>query len=49
MGDLQMLFPMEPEDFWQKLKTIVVQIVIEHNNTDIKNKRRSQNLLYTTG
>src|SRR5687768_16507728 len=22
MGDVQMLFPMEPKEFWQKLKTI---------------------------
>ena len=33
MGDVQMLFPMEPEEFWQKLKTIVEQVVIEHGNT----------------
>ena len=33
MGDVQMLFPMEPKEFWQKLKTIVEQVVIEHNNT----------------
>ena len=33
MGDVQMLFPMEPKEFWQKLKTIVEQVVIEHINT----------------
>lgn len=33
MGDVQMLFPMEPKEFWQKLKAIVEQVVIEHNNT----------------
>lgn len=33
MGDVQMLFPMEPKEFWQKLKTIVEQVVIEHSNT----------------
>ena len=33
MVDVQMLFPTEPKEFWQKLKTIVEQVVIEHNNT----------------
>ena len=33
MGDVQMPFPMEPKEFWQKLKAIVEQVVIEHNNT----------------
>lgn len=33
MGDVQMLFPMEPKEFWQKLKAIVEQVVIEHNNS----------------
>lgn len=33
MGDVQMLFPMEPKEFWQKLKMIVEQVVIEHSNT----------------
>jgi excisionase family DNA binding protein len=33
MGDVQMLFPMEPKEFWQKLKAIVEQVVIEHSNT----------------
>jgi len=33
MADVQMLFPMEPKEFWQKLKAIVEQVVIEHNNT----------------
>lgn len=28
-----MLFPMEPKEFWQKLKAIVEQVVMEHNNT----------------
>ena len=32
MGDVQMLFPMEPKEFWQKLKTIVEEVVIEHNH-----------------
>src|SRR5689334_2654323 len=32
MGDVQMLFPMEPKEFWQKLKVIVEQVVIEHAN-----------------
>jgi excisionase family DNA binding protein len=32
MGDVQMLFPMEPKEFWQKLKAIVEQVVIEHGN-----------------
>jgi excisionase family DNA binding protein len=32
MGDVQMLFPMEPKEFWQKLKAIVEQVVIEHSN-----------------
>ncbi len=32
MSDVQMLFPMEPKEFWQKLKAIVEQVVIEHNN-----------------
>jgi excisionase family DNA binding protein len=32
MGEVQMLFPMEPKEFWQKLKAIVEQVVIEHNN-----------------
>lgn len=33
MGEVQMLFPMEPKDFWQKLKAIVEQVVIEHSNS----------------
>jgi excisionase family DNA binding protein len=33
MADVQMLFPMEPREFWQKLKTIVEQVVIEHSST----------------
>ena len=33
MGDVQMLFPMESKEFWQKLKAIVEQVVIEHNNS----------------
>ena len=33
MGDVQKLFPMDPKEFWQKLKTIVEQVVIEHKNT----------------
>ncbi len=33
MGEAQMLFPIEPKEFWQKLKTIVEQVVIEHINT----------------
>jgi len=33
MPDVHMLFPMEPKEFWQKLKAIVEQVVIEHNNT----------------
>lgn len=32
MGDVQMLFPMEPKEFWQKLKAIVEQVVIEHSS-----------------
>lgn len=32
MGNVQMLFPMEPQEFWQKLKAIVEQVVIEHGN-----------------
>jgi excisionase family DNA binding protein len=32
MGDVQMLFPMEPKEFWQKLKAIVEQVIIEHNS-----------------
>lgn len=27
-----MLFPMEPKEFWQKLKAIVEQVVIEHSS-----------------
>ncbi|HMG67717.1 MAG TPA: helix-turn-helix domain-containing protein, partial [Chitinophagaceae bacterium] len=33
MGEVQMLFPIEPKEFWQKLKAIVEQVVIEHKNT----------------
>lgn len=33
MADAQILFPMKPKEFWQKLKVIVEQIVIEHNKT----------------
>jgi excisionase family DNA binding protein len=33
MSNVQMLFPMEPKEFWQKLKAIVEQVVIEHSNT----------------
>ncbi len=33
MGDVQMLFPMEPKEFWQKLKVIVEQVVIEHSSS----------------
>jgi len=29
---MQILFPMEPKEFWQKLKVIVEEVVIEHNN-----------------
>jgi excisionase family DNA binding protein len=36
MGDVQMLFPMEPKEFWQKLKAIVEQVVIEHSNAVLK-------------
>ena len=32
MGDVQILFPMEPKEFWQKLKAIVEQVMIEHSN-----------------
>lgn len=32
MAEVQMLFPMEPKEFWQKLKMIVEQVVIEHCN-----------------
>lgn len=32
MGDVHMLFPTEPKEFWQKLKAIVEQVVIEYNN-----------------
>lgn len=32
MAEVQMLFPMEPKEFWQKLKVIVEQVVIEHAN-----------------
>ena len=28
-----MLFPIEPKEYWQKLKAIVEQVVIEHSNT----------------
>ena len=31
MADVQMLFPMEPREFWQKLKGIVEQVVIQHS------------------
>jgi excisionase family DNA binding protein len=31
MAEVQMLFPMEPKEFWQKLKGIVEQVVLEHN------------------
>lgn len=33
MSDVQMLFPMEPKEFWQKLKAIVEQVVIEHSTS----------------
>lgn len=32
MAEVQMLFPMDPKEFWQKLKTIVEQVVIEHKD-----------------
>ena len=32
MSDVQMLFPMEPKEFWQKLKAVVEQVMIEHGN-----------------
>jgi predicted DNA-binding transcriptional regulator AlpA len=32
MAEAQIFFPMEPKEFWQKLKTIVEQVVIEHNS-----------------
>jgi excisionase family DNA binding protein len=32
MSEAQMLFPIEPKEFWQKLKAIVEQVVIEHTN-----------------
>ena len=33
MADPQILFPMEPKEFWLKLKLIVEEVVIEHNKT----------------
>jgi excisionase family DNA binding protein len=30
MAEAQMLFPMDPKEFWQKLKAIVEQVMIEH-------------------
>lgn len=32
MAEVQILFPMDPKEFWQKLKTIVEQVVIDHGN-----------------
>jgi len=32
MAEVQMLFPMDPKEFWQKLKLIVEQVVIEHKD-----------------
>ena len=32
MEKVQILFPMEPAAFWQKLKAIVEQVVIEHQH-----------------
>ena len=32
MAEVQMLFPMDPKEFWQKLKAIVEQVIIEHSN-----------------
>jgi excisionase family DNA binding protein len=32
MAEVQMLLPMEPKEFWQKLKMIVEQVVIENAN-----------------
>jgi excisionase family DNA binding protein len=49
MADMQILFPMEPKEFWQKLRLIVEEIVIEHNNTvpllDVLDKNAQRPLL----
>ena len=33
MADAHILFPMEPKEFWQKLRLIIEEVVIEHSNT----------------
>ena len=35
MANLQMLFPIEPKEFWQKLKAIVEQVLMEHANMNL--------------
>ena len=32
---MQMLFPMEPSEFWRKLKEIVEEVVMDHSHHEI--------------
>jgi excisionase family DNA binding protein len=45
MADVQMLFPIEPKEFWQKLKVIVEQVVIEHSKVASLNTTEKHALL----
>jgi excisionase family DNA binding protein len=45
MENVQMLVPMEPNAFWQKLKTIVEQVVAESKQTAPVDKHSERPLL----
>jgi excisionase family DNA binding protein len=45
MAEVQMLFPMEPKEFWQKLKLIVEQVVIEHKDNTSLSQTKDRPLL----
>jgi excisionase family DNA binding protein len=47
MAELQMLFPMEPEEFWKQLRVIVDEAIVQHNRQAPINpvKDNSQRLL----
>ena len=36
MADMQMLFPMEPKEFWRQLRTMIEEVVEEKNGSLIK-------------
>jgi excisionase family DNA binding protein len=36
MSDVQMLFPMEPKEFWRQLKALVEEVVEQKNSSNAK-------------